>query len=273
GVPRVTVMHDLAFEHYPKDLGFLVRRYLQYFSPKYAQASDQIIAVSEYTKQDIVKTYSQPASKINVVYNDASDFFKPISEKEQETIKRIYSQGQDYFIFVGAIHPRKNLVNLFKAFDKFKKQLICPVKLLIVGREGWNYGDIKQTYEQMKFKDDVLFTGRVSDQELVRLYGAALASVYVPYFEGFGIPIVEAQKCNCPVITSIVTSMPEVAGDAALLVDPFSVDEIASAMIDVYRHPDLRQDLIKLGQENLKRFSWQKSADQIMVSLRKAVQT
>jgi len=269
-VPRVTVIHDLAFEHFPKDLGFMVRNYLQKFTPEAARHSERIVAVSEFTKQDIAKTYGEPVQKIDVVYNDASDFFCPCTESEAEQTRMRCSLGKPYFMFVGAIHPRKNLVNLFKAFDLFKKQTQSPVKLLIVGRKAWNSADITSTFEQMAFKADVIFTGRVSDEELRLLYGAALANVYVPTLEGFGIPIVEAQKCDCPVITSNVSSMPEVAGDAAILVDPFNVNEIANALVEIWKDNGVRLTLQYLGRRNLRRFSWNTSAEKLWESIQKA---
>ncbi|MFC5269958.1 glycosyltransferase family 4 protein [Adhaeribacter terreus] len=272
-VPRVTVMHDLAFEHYPQDLGFIVRKYLQHYTPKFAKASERIVAVSEFTKQDLVKTYGVPARKIDVVYNDASDNFQPATEEEQKTTKQKFSHGKPFFIFVGALHPRKNLVNLYKAFDKFKRQSRCEAKLLIVGRKAWKAGEISDTFKQLEFQEDVICTGRVSDEDLRLLYGSALANVYVPTLEGFGIPIVEAQKCACPVITSNVSSMPEVAGDAALLVDPFNINEIAGAMQDIWKDHGLRISLAYLGRKNLQRFSWDKSAEKLSESLSKAVQS
>ena len=269
-VPRVTVIHDLAFEHFPKDLGFIIRKYLQTFTPQFAEVSERVIAVSEFTRQDIVAKYGTPSEKIDVVYNDASDFFCPCTEAEAEETRQKYSKGQPYFMFVGAIHPRKNLVNLFKAFDLFKAQSHSPARLLIVGRKAWNSEEITRTYEQLKYQTDVIFTGRVSDEELRRLYGAALANVYVPTLEGFGIPIVEAQKCDCPVITSNVSSMPEVAGDAALLVDPFDVNAIAGALQEIWKDNGLRLTLQYLGRKNLKRFSWDESARNLWNALEKA---
>jgi glycosyltransferase involved in cell wall biosynthesis len=266
-VPRVTVMHDLAFEHYPQDLALIIRNYLRYFSPKFARESRRIIAVSEFTKQDICRQYGIPSGKIDVVYNDASVFFSPTTDEEQEATREQFSQNKPYFMFVGAIHPRKNLVNLFKAFDTFKHQTHSEAKLLIVGRKAWNSRDISNAFEQLRYQDDVIFTGRVTDEELRNLYSAALANVYVPTLEGFGIPIVEAQKCNCPVITSNVSSMPEVGGDAVLLVDPFNVAEISGAMKTMAEDASLRQTLIYLGRQNLKRFSWERSACQLWDSL------
>lgn len=266
-VPRVTVIHDLAFEHYPQDLGFIGRNYLRHFTPKVARSSNRIIAVSEFTRQDIMKTYGIDRQKIDVVYNDASAFFAPSPEMEQEQTRRRFCGGDAYFMFVGAIHPRKNLVNLFKAFDLFKQQTLSKAKLLIVGRKAWNSKDITTAYEQLRNQEDVIFTGRVSDEELRQLYGGALANVYVPTLEGFGIPIVEAQKCYCPVITSNVSSMPEVGGDAVLLVNPFKVEEIAGAMKKMEEDAALRQTLIYLGRQNLKRFSWELSAGKLWDSL------
>ena len=269
-VPRVTVIHDLAFEHYPKDLGIIVRNYLQKFTPQVAHASERVIAVSEFTKQDLVKFYNLRSEKIDVVYNDASDYFGPCSEEEAEQTRKNCSKGQPFFMFVGAIHPRKNLVNLFKAFDIFKKQSNCTAKLLIVGRKAWKSDEITKAFNDMRYQSDVIFTGRVSDNELRLLYGAALANVYVPTLEGFGIPIVEAQKCDCPVITSNVSSMPEVAGEAAVLVDPFNVPGIANALLEIWKDPGLRITLQYLGRKNLKRFSWDLSAAQLWESILKA---
>ena len=269
-VPRVTVIHDLAFEHYPKDLGIIVRNYLQKFTPQVARASERVIAVSEFTKQDIIQYYGIDPQKIDVVYNDASEFFAPCSDEESEVTRQKFTNGQPYFMFVGAIHPRKNLVNLFQAFDLFKKQTYSPAKLLIVGRKAWKSDEITKAFSEMKFQSDVIFTGRVKDEELRLLYGAALANVYVPTLEGFGIPIVEAQKCDCPVITSNVSSMPEVAGESALLVDPFNVNEIAHALQEIWKDPGLRITLQYLGRKNLRRFSWDNSAALLWESVLKA---
>lgn len=176
-------------------------------------------------------------------------------------IRAKFSSGQPYFLFVGALQPRKNLVNLLRAFDKFKIQTGANTQLLIVGRKAWKAGPIFDVYDQMHHQDDVHLTGRVTDPELVNLYAAALATVYVPYFEGFGIPIIEAQACGSPVITSNCSSLPEVAGDAALLVDPFAVDSIVEALIKLHDNLGLRQELVVKGFHNMERFSWDQSAE------------
>lgn len=260
-VPRVTVMHDLAFEHFPQDVGLLQRKYYHYFAPRFAHASERVVAVSEATKADIVKTYGLPAAKISIAYNAADAHFHPLPTAAQQATRERFAAGNAYFLFVGALQPRKNLVNLLRAFDEFKQRTGAATQLLIVGRTAWKAGPILEVYQRMQFRADVHLTGRVSDDELVQLYAAALATVYVPYFEGFGIPIIEAQACASPVVTSNCSSMPEVAGDAALLVDPFKPTSIADALVQMQEQPPLRQELSRKGLQNVQRFSWDKSAD------------
>jgi glycosyltransferase involved in cell wall biosynthesis len=263
-VPRVTVMHDIAFEHYPQDVPYLQRRYYQYFTPRFARVSDKILTVSEFTRQDIVRHYRVPPAKIEVIYNAAGTAFQPIDFERQVSIRQKYAAGEAYFLFVGALQPRKNLDNLFRAFDRFKQETGSEVKMVVVGRRAWKSRGWKQTYKQMKYREEVVFTGQVSEAELVPLYGAAVATVYVPTFEGFGLPIVEAQACRCPVITSRTSAMPEVAGEGALLVDPLAVADISAAMIRVYLDLEVRQQLRQRGQDNLRRFSWDQSASQLL---------
>ena len=274
-VPRVTVIHDLAFEHFPLDVGFLQRKYYHFFMPRFARASAQLVAVSEATKMDIVQTYGIAFNKISVAYNAPAAFFQPQPEVLQREVRRQFSHGQPYFLFVGALQPRKNLGTLLRAFDAFKTAggvVVAAVQLLIVGRKAWKAGPILEAYQQMRHKTAVHFTGRVADAELAGLYAAALATVYVPYFEGFGIPIVEAQASGCPVLTSEISSMPEVAGvGGALLVDPHNAESIAAGLAKLWYEPMLRQQLVARGQENLDRFSWAKSAEVLWQAVLQAV--
>ncbi|UOQ70158.1 glycosyltransferase family 4 protein [Hymenobacter cellulosilyticus] len=262
-VPRLTVIHDLAFEHFPQDVDWLQRKYYHYFIPKFVRASARIVAVSEATRQDLVQTYGTSADKIRVVYNAADAHFRPLPAEEQQDVRDRFSAGKPYFLFVGALQPRKNLVNLLRAFDEFKTRTGSAAKLLIVGRTAWKAGPMFDVYQQMKHRGAVHLTGRVTDVELVQLYAAALATVYVPYFEGFGIPIIEAQACASPVLTSNCSSMPEVAGDAALLIDPFSVPSIAEGLTRLDADAGLRAELVQKGLANVHRFSWVRSAEQL----------
>jgi len=260
-IPCVDVIHDINFEHYPKDLPHNYSVYYRKHFPQFARKASRLATVSEYSKQDIVSTYNIFPDKIDVVFNGVNEAYKPISAKEQRATKKKYTSGQDYFLFVSALHPRKNVANLFRAFASLKDQQPSNTKLLIVGNKKWWNEDIESAYQQAQCKDDIIFTGRLEPLELTNVMASALALTYVSYFEGFGIPIIEAFACHTPVITSNVTSMPEVAGDAALLTDPFSPESICDAMIRISSDEDLKNSLIKKGIDRLQEFSWQKSAD------------
>ena len=257
---QLAVFHDLNFEHFPQDFPKIHLWHYKKFFPKYARKADRIITVSEFSKKDICDCYGINPDKIDVAYNGANEAFKPISEEIQNEIRQKYTDGNPYFMFVGSLHPRKNLARLFTAFDMFKSKNDNKVKLVIVGNKKWWTEPIKNAYDAMKHKDDVVFAGRLSVEDLHLVTASALASVYVSYFEGFGIPIVEAFKCDTPVITSNVTSMPEVAADAALLVDPFKIESIAEAM-EKMLDEDVRKSLIEKGKVRREDFSWDKAAE------------
>ncbi len=265
-VPTLLVIHDLAFEHYPNDVSKRVRNYYRKFTPQYARKATRIATVSEYSKKDIIEQYDIEPDNIDVVYNGVNSLYGPSDEKTIAQTRDKYTEGAEYFVYVGSIHPRKNISSLFKAFDQFKEQNQCDTKLVIAGAKGWSTKRIFEVYDQMTFKRDVVFTDRVSSNELNKILGGSIGLTYVPYFEGFGIPIIEAQTCRCPVITSKVTSMPEVAGKGALLVDPFSVTSIKEGMLELKNDPERRKQLIELGSDNVQRFSWDKSADALWES-------
>jgi glycosyltransferase involved in cell wall biosynthesis len=254
------VMHDINYEHYPEDLPKVVSRYYKKYNPLFLKKGQRVLTVSEFSKKDIADTYHISPDKIDVVYNGADMAYKPISKEEKENIKQKYTGGKDYFIYVSALHPRKNVKRLLLAFDKVKENSGSDIKLVLVGPEYFKNSEMQQVHATMKYKQDVVFTGRLNVDELCKVMGAAFALTYVSYFEGFGIPIVEAMQCDVPVITSNVTSMPEVAGDAALLVDPMSVDSIAKGMLDILQNESLRQKLVEKGRIRRNNFSWDKTA-------------
>ncbi|MCK5339117.1 MAG: glycosyltransferase family 4 protein [Bacteroidales bacterium] len=262
-VPSIPVFHDLNFEHYPKDVPVLERKYYRYFFPRYARKASRIVTVSEFSKKDIVNLYDIPPEKVSVVYNGANEDFKPVNDAVKEETRKTLSGGCPYFIFVGALHPRKNLARLFQAFDHFKEAHKTDIKLVVVGNKKYWTGEIRNAYEGMKNKEEVIFSGRMAAEDLHKAVASALAMTYVSYFEGFGIPIIEAYRCDTPVVTSNVTSMPEVAGDAAVLVDPFSVKSIADGLEKVALDPELRATMIEKGRARSKLFTWQNSADNL----------
>ncbi len=271
GIKQIAVIHDLNFEHYPNDLPRIEIWYYTRFFPRYAKKACRIITVSDYSKRDIVETYRIDAEKIDVVYNGVGEIFAPLSLIEKEHCKKTYTNSEPYFIYIGSIHPRKNLANLFMGFDRFKKETHSPFKLVLVGNRKWWTAEINRVYEQLHFKKDVIFLGRQETAVLHHLIASAEALTYVSYHEGFGIPILEAFASETAVITSNITSMPEVAGDAALYVNPFSPESIADAMESIYREKGLKEQLIKKGNERVKHFSWQKTADLVWQSIEKSL--
>lgn len=268
---QLPVIHDINFEHHPKDLSFLVHKYLTHYFPKFARKATRIATVSQFSKNDISKTYSIDPQKIDVIYNGCNESFHPIKEEIRLKTKQKIASGADYFVFVGALHPRKNISRLFQAFDQFKSKQSNPVKLVIVGEKYYWTSEIKHTYIDMKFKEDVIFTGRLPIDELQNVIASALGMTYIPYFEGFGIPILEAMNCDVPVITSNITSMPEVAGEAALLINPFSIESISEAMLQLYSNEKLRQELIQKGRIRKLDFSWNKTSQALWESIETSI--
>jgi glycosyltransferase involved in cell wall biosynthesis len=254
------VMHDINYHHNPQDLKWSNNKYYNFIFPRVAKKATRLATVSDYSKQDIVNTYHVPPEKIDVVYNGVNQFFKPLTAEQQLQTKAALTGGKDYFLFVGTLHPRKNLVRLLQAFEQFKQITKAAVQLVIAGKAMYKEEEIFQQHRQMMYKEDVVFTGRVPDEKINDVLGAAFALTFVPTFEGFGIPIIEAMQCDVPVICSNTTSMPEVAGDAALLVDPFEVDAIKNAMIKIYSDASLRQALIEKGRIQKNLFSWERTA-------------
>jgi glycosyltransferase involved in cell wall biosynthesis len=259
-VPCILVVHDLAFEHYPEHLPFKFRYYLQKFSPKFVQKAAHTVTVSTYSKKDLVATYGANSDSISIVYNGAHTCYKPLDYETKKGIRDHYAAGCEYFVFAGALHPRKNVANLLKAFAIFKRKQRSNMKMLIIGRFAWNADEIKSTIKQHPFKNDVLHYDYMEVQELSKVIGAAYALTFVSLFEGFGIPILEAIQCEIPSIVSNTTSMPEVAGETALLVDPTNVEEIAGAMSTLYKDENLRNQLIQATRTQVKKFNWDKSA-------------
>lgn len=262
-VSQHLVIHDLAFEHFPEGTSKLVYWYYKKFTPRYCNKAIRIISVSAFTKTDIHLQYGTKLAKIDSILNGVSTSFNV------QTTTNTANQAS-YFVFVGAMHPRKNIARLLHAFDQYKKQSNLPHKLKLVGRKGWQNEEMEQVFEQMSFKNDVEFVGKLSDVELVSVLNNALAMLYVPFFEGFGLPIIEAQACGLPVIASNTSSMPEVLGQGGILVDPFDVDSICEAMVRI-SDVELQKELSKKGLENVKRFDWNQSAKDFWISVEKGM--
>ena len=270
-IPQLTVMHDIAFEHYPQFVPFITKKYYRYYSPKFAHKVQRIATVSDFSKQDISVKYNIDLDKIDVVYNGANPSCKPINETEKQKVKEQYSHGCNYFIFISAVHPRKNLGRILQAFDIFKTQTQSSTKLIVAGRMAWKNEELKTIYQKMEHKNEVVFVGHLAIKEIERLIASATALCYASLFEGFGLPILEAMYAETPVITSTVSSMPEVAGEAALLVNPKDVDSISKAFLALESQPKLQQKLIEAGKIQRQKFTWEQTAKLLWESVLKTL--
>ncbi|TNE55408.1 MAG: glycosyltransferase family 1 protein [Bacteroidetes bacterium] len=263
-IPQIGVIHDINFVHFPKDLPRSASRYLNHFFPKFARKAKHLITVSEYSKQDIIQSFGVPEKDVSVIWNSASEKFRPLEENNCRDIRTRYTQGQSYFLFIGSIHPRKNLIRLLQAYTQYRESVLSEpaFDLVIVGENLWKHKGL--TWEApASVKKHIHFTGRLEQEELTRVCAAASGLVYVPYFEGFGIPLVEAMKCGIPIISGNKTALPEVVDDAGILVDPYKVEEITQAMIQLSENEELRTELAKKSLERGKLFSWDQAAKEV----------
>jgi glycosyltransferase involved in cell wall biosynthesis len=258
-VPQIATIHDLNFEHYPKDLPWLVSRYFRFFFPKFARKAKRILTVSNFSKQDIIQTYGISSTKISTVYNGISDEFRERSIEEINETRLQYTNGKPYFLFVGSLHPRKNIQRLVKAFSEFSI-VNSEIDLVIVGNAMWKQEAFNLSKET---KARIHFLGHLSTKELSLVTGAAFALSYVPYFEGFGIPLVEAMRCGVPIISADTSCLPEIAGDAAIYCDPFSIKDITYNMSELAGKPALHSSLSENALRRSTQFSWDKSAEEV----------
>jgi glycosyltransferase involved in cell wall biosynthesis len=269
-VPQCLVIHDLAFLHHPS---FIYRSHLLFYkryTPKFLKKASAVVTVSQFSKNDIVSHYKTDPSGIDVIYNAARSSMRPLTWQEKQSVTHQFTAGKNYFIYAGSIHPRKNLVNLLKAFSIFKKRQKSDWKLVIAGRAAWQSKKFMDSISSYKYRDDLVLTGYIEDQQLSQLIGAAYAMVYPSLFEGFGMPVTEAMQAGVPVITSENSAMQEIAGDAALYTDPSSHEDIADKMMRLYKDEALRDRLIQKGLEKAKEFDWDRSAKMLWQSIERA---
>jgi len=270
-MPCLNVIHDLNFHHFPKTLPWLVRIYFNWFFPKFAKAATRLATVSNYSKQDISEVYDISTDNIDVVYNGSNPIYTPILPSERESVREEYTESCPYFIFVGAFNPRKNIARLLQAFDAFKKESNLQHKLVLVGSKMFKTQEMEAVFQAMEFKEDVVFTGRRDPNELRNLYGAAEALTFIPYFEGFGIPLIEAMNCGIPILAAKATSLPEIASEAALYVDPFDVEDIKKGLLEIAENKKLREKLCLYGQFRKNVFSWGATAKKLWDSIEKTM--
>jgi glycosyltransferase involved in cell wall biosynthesis len=270
-VKQVPVIHDLNFEHHPEFFSLANKLHYKNFFFRYAKKAARIATVSDFSKKDLVTTYNIDEQKIDVVYNGVDSIYQPAIKTETDKLKKELTDGKDYFVFVGGLYPRKNLKNAILAFEKFKTETGSDIKFIIAGKRYKESESVFNVYEKLKHKQDIIFLGRVEPREKISvLLSGSHALVYVSLFEGFGLPIIEAMRCETSVITSDITAMPEIAGGAALLVNPLDTDEIAQAMQIVVEKPQLRNELIEKGRRVAKKFNWEETSDLLWECITKA---
>jgi glycosyltransferase involved in cell wall biosynthesis len=265
-VKSIPVIHDISFVHRPKDLPFWPRIYYNYFFPKFARKAYRICTVSLHSQRDMARTWGTARAIVRVVHNGSNHAYKPLPAEEIQAVRNRYSNGKPYFLYVGSLHPRKNVDNLLKAYHQFCETSGNDVRMVIVGERMWK--NSRNTHPGANgIQGEVIFTGRLEPSQLRLVMGSALALTFVPWYEGFGIPVVEAMNAGIPVLTSNVTSLPEVGGDAVLYADPASVKSISEGMARLASDETLRKELINKGFERAKIFTWDKTARKVWLAI------
>ena len=269
--PLVVTVHDVSFKRYPKLFSARDRLLFSTLLPWSMQRANAIITVSEHARSEIVEFYPHVRDKIHVTHEAPDPQFRPVTDKTRlETTRSRFGIRSTFVLAVGDLQPRKNIVRLIRAFARIRAEFES-MQLVVVGKvrsERTSWGKVVCA---LGLSDHVIFTGYVPDDQLVLLYNAAQLFVYPSIYEGFGLPILEAMACGVPVVTSNTSSMPEVAGEAALLIDPFNESQIAAAMLRVLQSPDLSRKLARDGLHRAEQFAWHRTAKQTFRAYQAAV--
>jgi glycosyltransferase involved in cell wall biosynthesis len=255
----VATIHDLSFEHFPETFKRRSRAQLRLTVRRTARKAAQILTLSEFSRRDIIETYGVESRRVRVTPAAAASRFKPVTnELELRRIRATYGIERDYILALGSIQPRKNLVRLINAYSSVSRlggNAAVP-QLVIAGKRGWLEAETMRAAEQSPARADIRFIGYVPDADLPALYSDALCFAYPSYFEGFGLPVLEAMQCGAPVIAANRASLPEVVGSAGLLVDPLDEASIAGALRALIEEPGRRTGLRVKGLERAGQFSW-----------------
>jgi glycosyltransferase involved in cell wall biosynthesis len=261
--PTILTVHDLAFLHYPDTIPLASRLYYKYFMPKFLKKATHLLPVSFSVKMDILQNYNINDKKISVVYNALPSAFLNLPQITNDV-------KENYFVLAGSINPRKNTYKILQSFEEFCQKVNCPFKLKLIGNfMGNNDKALSHLMDRLQDKGVLIHLKNLDDNQMINEIRTAKALLYISKFEGFGIPILEAMACGTPVITSNVASMPEVAGNAALLVNPHNQKEIVAAMLKIVANNELAEDLIKKGRLQIKNFSYKDSAQQVYLIMEK----
>lgn len=260
--PFVTTVYDLSFMRYPNAFKPFNRFYLSTFTRYSSKRAKAIMTISESTRQDVIHFFGISPAKVKTIYCGVDPSFKPLSQATIADFKAKQGLPEKFIFRLGTIEPRKNVEGLIKAYAIWQTREAQAPPLFIAGGKGWYYKQVFQLVEALGLTDKIIFPGYLPQEDLVFWYNAASLFVYPSYFEGFGLPVLEAMACGTPVITSNVSSLPEVAGDAARLIDPDDIEQLSEAMQEIFYQPALIQHLIEQGLQQAACFSWDKTAQE-----------
>lgn len=271
--PVVVSIHDLSFEHLPETFKLRSRMQLRLTVRRSARKASQVLALSKHGRSDIINTYGLRPERVSVIPLAAPAHFGVVKdEKELQRVRQTYGIESDYILSVGSIQPRKNLSRLIAAYSRLRRaqpEGKLP-QLVVVGKCAWLYEETLRAIKELELSNSVILTGYVPESDLPALYSGAICFVYLSYFEGFGLPPLEAMKCGAAVIVGNRTSLPEVVGDAGVLVDPFEINDIAAAIEKVIGDSDFRSRLSVKGLERARLFDWRETARQTLAVYKKA---
>lgn len=265
GVNKLLTIHDLSFLRYPEGAEPTLRWYLEGAVPRSVARADLLLADSESTRRDLIELLRVNQERVEVIYPGVDERFHPLSDRARlERVRLRYSIEGPFILSVGTLEPRKNYPRLIEAFHRLRHDTHIPHRLVIVGGLGWRYAGVFRSVEQLGLQDEVRFLGHVPEEDLIALYNLCEAFAFVSLYEGFGLPVLEAMACGAPVVTSHLSSLPEVAGAAALPVDPTDIQAIADALGRLLQDSALRAALRDKGLARAKEFSWSASAQKLL---------
>lgn len=264
----IFVVHGLEYEKVPEAYSAWARFHMRFFTKKSCSWARNIIAVSKNTKKDLMEIYNIPEEKIQVVY-EGCDILKNKNEENGDSLKKYNLEEKKYLFFIGRIEERKNISGIISAFEILKEKHQIPHKLVLVGKVGYGAENIFQKVKKSKYEKDIIFTGFIDDDEKMNLLKSADILLFPSFYEGFGLPILEAQNLGVPVVASNVSSIIEVAGESASLVDPTEPSVMAQTIYYLITDKSWREKIVKKGFENVKRFNWEKCADELVEILTK----
>lgn len=255
--PTILTVHDVAYQYFPKHISRMMRWYYAFFTPRFLREASKVVTVSAFSRDELVKFFGLKREEIGLSCNGLRSIFE---ERSRMPISGQEKKG--YFVVLGAIQPRKNLERVLRAYLLYRErqELDRPSQLYIVGRKGWKYEGLLRVVSGSPFREDIVFTGYLCDVKLKEILSRAKALIYASLYEGFGVPVIEAMSVGTPVITSSISSMPEVAGDAAILVDPYDEEDICAAMLRVDSDREWCEELVEKGYANIDRYDWHSAA-------------